>query len=460
MATLKESDIKNSHLQQNQQQQVIQTAVTGITTPRRGDVLHYSQRDKDGDSEKSENSEELRPLSKMASLEEGDNNKNSCLHHNKQTMEVAVKGDTTSSRCDILKYNPNDSGSNSVNCENSEELNDIIIQPQASRVTNFGRSLRNSNRVNNHLQNAIITTTTKYTINQGKALKKKHEHCHRDDPFNVTITSGGITISCQTGLFEILKHCMVQYYSRLKSIDIKPVFHIMKDETNHEVQITIKLTKIGSNRTSYTVNIYNTSSSLLINGNGSRKFFNTDMPHMLKSIGEGLVSPAAANNTIKDMLMQLMSKVNTSKNCYDEKDILPAPAQSKATCLMPQGTEPTTSQHSDLSSNSLPSESQHVVETQHSEVNDSPPIELQHVVETQHIDVSDSPPSESQHVVETQHSDVNDSPPSESQHIVETQHIDVNDSSPSESQHVVETQHSDVNDSPQVSPSMWLKPNM
>ena len=104
-----------------------------------------------------------------------------------------------------------------------------------------------------------------YKLNKNKALKKKLEATQRDRSVSYNHTTGGVVITADAATFELFMSAALSYYKTLND-----------DVTNIEIQeITDKTRKVVvqytfrvelPNYEKYTVNLYTTTSKLLVNG--------------------------------------------------------------------------------------------------------------------------------------------------------------------------------------------------
>ena len=126
-----------------------------------------------------------------------------------------------------------------------------------------------------------------YTLNPDKVLLKKLNAAKRQQVEYLT-TGGGIKATMDAVSFELFKFACYDYYHTFNSkFNVKN--DVSKDNKGNTVQHTYSVTLNDS--TSYTVNLYPTRCSLLINGKATAQFIETDLPEihklMLKTTIEG-----------------------------------------------------------------------------------------------------------------------------------------------------------------------------
>ena len=117
-----------------------------------------------------------------------------------------------------------------------------------------------------------------YKLNINKALKKKLEATQRDRSVSYNHTMGGIVITADAATFELFMSAALSYYKTLND-----------DVTNIEIQeITDKTRKVVVQYTfrvelpshqKYTVNLYTTTSKLLVNGKDCEVFIQNEIPN-------------------------------------------------------------------------------------------------------------------------------------------------------------------------------------
>ena len=117
--------------------------------------------------------------------------------------------------------------------------------------------------------------TRRYKINPEKALDKKLLASNRDKLYHVEKDGGGINITCQVGLFELLRKAACFYYSNFKTAGLTVEACVHRDSDTAVIQCTFKL-KTYSGQVSYVVDLYHTSSKIRISGRHFAKFFESD----------------------------------------------------------------------------------------------------------------------------------------------------------------------------------------
>jgi len=151
-----------------------------------------------------------------------------------------------------------------------------------------------------------------YNLNITKALQKKLEATKRNTNIEYNFTNGGIVITADAVTFELIRIATLNYFETLP--EPKGQINITKttDKTQSAVvQHTIKVT-LGN--FSYTANIYNTTSRLLINGNGTNQFMHKDLPAIHKIVIQGLRQQGIKGLNIEGLNQKLGSQLQNLLN--------------------------------------------------------------------------------------------------------------------------------------------------
>ena len=105
-------------------------------------------------------------------------------------------------------------------------------------------------------------TTKDYTVNRPLALDKKLKATERQN-VEVVETGGGLRIVLNTGSYELLKVATDEYFAQLRENRKCKIIKV-QDKKGAVVETQYKVT---SGKTSiYTLNLYHTTSSCLVNG--------------------------------------------------------------------------------------------------------------------------------------------------------------------------------------------------
>ena len=125
----------------------------------------------------------------------------------------------------------------------------------------------------------IITTTRGYELNIDRTLKAKLDACKTVE-VNYEIKRGGITGTLDTANFELLRAACTSFYKSMRTEEGRCVINISEDKKRKAVvQQTYKFTRSCENdATGYTLNLYPTRNSLLLNGKDTDTFIDAHLP--------------------------------------------------------------------------------------------------------------------------------------------------------------------------------------
>ena len=156
-----------------------------------------------------------------------------------------------------------------------------------------------------------------YTLNQETSLKKKLECARREENVRIEETEGGTRIYFQAGAWEVFRAAISEYYRTFSVRGFKCEFERHTDSKQNvqgEIIKVIPTTEAKVKSGGYTINIYHTKCSILVNGKGYEKFRKTDLTKIQKEIvnakNNGLVDPVSLNNAIKEALEQALANHN------------------------------------------------------------------------------------------------------------------------------------------------------
>lgn len=166
------------------------------------------------------------------------------------------------------------------------------------------------------------TAIYQYTLNVTKALSKKLDATRRKQNIEYVFKEGGIVITADAVTFEMLKLATIKYFEQLILPEGEAYIRKVDDKTHTAtVQYTIKITRPETN---YTINIYTTTSRLLINGPGASHFVSKDIPTIHKIVIDALNQEGIKRFNIdqlnRDLARQLeLLLSNTDQNKDDKR---------------------------------------------------------------------------------------------------------------------------------------------
>ena len=116
----------------------------------------------------------------------------------------------------------------------------------------------------------VITRTARFSMNEEAAVRKKIKTCN-EEPLLVKLEKGNnLRIFCSTTAFEGVKQIIENTVSKINKIE-----YIRNEDQEGRIyseSIRVREKESRRNQVIYTVNIYRTKSSLLINGPQMQKF--------------------------------------------------------------------------------------------------------------------------------------------------------------------------------------------
>ena len=176
-----------------------------------------------------------------------------------------------------------------------------------------------------------------YTLNITKALYKKLEATKRNLNVEYKYTNGGIVLTADAVTFELLRLATLNYFEKLPEIIGQA--NIRKITDKSQATVVQYIIKVIVNNASYTINIYNTTSRLLVNGNGANHFIDKDIPSIHKIMLKGLQEQGVKGLSIDELNRQLGNQLqNLLDNGNDmstenKRNEQPSTEDSKETCI-------------------------------------------------------------------------------------------------------------------------------
>lgn len=129
------------------------------------------------------------------------------------------------------------------------------------------------------MRDSQSSVESKYIVNVNKAQSKKLEATQRKQNIEYILKEGGIVMTADAVTFELLK------LATIKNLSTKgPITYKDKSRTA-TVQYTIKVKRQEAN---YSINIYTTTSRLMINGPSANYFVSNDIITIRRIITDSL----------------------------------------------------------------------------------------------------------------------------------------------------------------------------
>jgi hypothetical protein len=117
---------------------------------------------------------------------------------------------------------------------------------------------------------ALPSIVANFSLNQAKALNDKIIASEREN-VQMVETNGGIRITLNAGLFEVVKTLLPLYYEDAESF--KANSRLRRDKNGYIIDITMSVYHRASNKKAYVIAIYNTTSQMLVNGKDHHLFY-------------------------------------------------------------------------------------------------------------------------------------------------------------------------------------------
>ena len=146
-----------------------------------------------------------------------------------------------------------------------------------------------------------------YTLDITKGLYKNLEATKRNLNVEYKYTNGGIVLTADAVTFELLRLATLNYFEKLPKIIGQA--NIRKITDKSQATVVQYIIKVIVNNASYTINIYNTSSRRLVNGNGANLFIDKDIPSIHKIVLKGLQEQGVKGLSIEELNKQLGSQL-------------------------------------------------------------------------------------------------------------------------------------------------------
>lgn len=166
---------------------------------------------------------------------------------------------------------------------------------------------------------AIIPNTTcirtTYKLNLEKSLEKKLEASRRIRNFSYDFKDGGVVFEADVATYELFRLTALSFYN-----DIGPGREInmtkMTDCTGENVsQLTIRVFDSVANEKEYTVNMYHTTSRVMVNGRNVGKFINEDLEKIHEIIQDSLTQSVNIDlNSLNKLIQNELEKLVTAFN--------------------------------------------------------------------------------------------------------------------------------------------------
>ena len=189
-----------------------------------------------------------------------------------------------------------------------EELDDGANNDTGTGTTNKTIMAANNNK-------HVDTLEANYELNAEKALQHKIDAANRQD-IKYDVTGGGHRITMNTGTYELVKNAIPAFYEEHKdySASVRP--HV--ELKNRIVDIMVVVNNLITGRKTFVINLYNTTSLILVNGK-SPNIFRKHLDEIMKSISGEDVS------NIHDVLNQVRRSNRDKKPSAKMRELQQSP---------------------------------------------------------------------------------------------------------------------------------------
>ena len=170
----------------------------------------------------------------------------------------------------------------------------------------------------NGIDCVIGTEPRYYRLNKDRALDKKLEYTNREE-IVLEETGGGLKILVNTGTYELLRKATHSYYSSEENgFNIQII-----NGTDSNGLVVDTRYKVSQGRThQYTINLYHTRCSLLINGKNENRFTRTDLPNILSQIENQHNFITHINESVRKFVIKYKSKIGTVNESLQQPQAL------------------------------------------------------------------------------------------------------------------------------------------
>lgn len=150
-----------------------------------------------------------------------------------------------------------------------------------------------------------------HKLNKTKSLQKKISACNRPCDLEIKPTDGGLVITCSAGYYELFKDAIVPYVEESSQLIFKAKDKKQKD-LSAAVQSSSHAINFRNGIPCCVINMYNTTSRILINGKSATKFVKDHMPQINSYIGAKLQSMNCTVAEINQFLLLALEEATAT----------------------------------------------------------------------------------------------------------------------------------------------------
>ena len=204
------------------------------------------------------------------------------------------------------------------------------INVNNGNLSSPGRLLSASNESpGNAIGPAHTVSTRNYTLDINRALKRKLQGCKLVN-VDYEMKAGGVTGTLDTASFELFRLACTEFFRSLPPEQGRCVTDFSEDKRKYLVQQTYRITSAAAERL-YTLNLYPTNSTMLLNGKFYPKFIEDHLPviHqiMCRAVqDENLGSVANLNEVLGSQLQKVLDERMHLNDAHDSPSRAPSPS--------------------------------------------------------------------------------------------------------------------------------------
>ena len=178
----------------------------------------------------------------------------------------------------------------------------------------------NKNAEKGLLQNHnVLVKSVNYNLDREKTVGKKLDAVNRTELYSAnytTVNGKNLVLHCQAGLYELLRKAVLAYFLHFKSHVLECETTILQEKgSGLNVQATHRIRNMGGGNVNYTVNLYHTKSSILVNGKGTDTFIDIDFPYIVDIINQSSpISPSLLNEQVRGCFEAIARCVSSEKS--------------------------------------------------------------------------------------------------------------------------------------------------
>ena len=159
----------------------------------------------------------------------------------------------------------------------------------------------------------ILTEGRCYKLNEVNSMKKKLAASENTN-IQISETGGGIKLTLNAGLYELLRDSADKYLMSLEGGTTCKKTQVT-DKTGHQVETKYKVSSGKSGH--YTLNMYHTRSSCLVNGKNTAQFLQNDIQRIFTAIEQNISSENCSiedfNANVRNMILQYFNTKDTQE---------------------------------------------------------------------------------------------------------------------------------------------------